>query len=160
MVDEPTIDPSPKSEEAPAYRTLFGRRVPASMTYERVHMYTQYFTFLVIIFTAPLGLLGYYRHNMEVRTQYIEQRNAIAQEAYRDVDIKYREFVRLCLDHPRLDCYSVSAGLPDPPLTKDEKLQQKILYTVLTDVLEDAYLKYQTNLHELDPLLDKIFHEQ
>jgi hypothetical protein len=125
--------PSDSRREDPVeYRTLFGRRVLASIKYERVHMYTQYFTFLVVIFSAPLALVEYHRHNMEAKSQYMTERDTIAREAYTDVDIKYREFIRLCLDHPRLDCYSVSAGPPSPPLTKDEKSQQEILYTQLT----------------------------
>jgi hypothetical protein len=147
-------------EDTAKHHTRFRRRVLPLVKYERVHMFTEYLTFLVIIVGAPLALLEYYRHNTELKTQYIAGRYEIAREAYTDVDIKYREFLRLCLDHPRLDCYSVSAGPPDPPLTKDEKLQQKILYTELTDVLEDAYLKYVANLDKVDAVLKPIFQEQ
>jgi len=59
----------------------------------------------------------------------------------KDLDARYFDFVQLCIDHPRLDCYSVGRE-PDPPPTADEKLQQNILYSALTDLFEGAYVQY------------------
>lgn len=62
---------------------------------------------------------------------------------YQEVDHAYVEYVRLCFDHPRLDCYTVaSASAPTPPLSPDEQAQQRILYDMLTDVFETAYVHF------------------
>jgi hypothetical protein len=71
-----------------------------------------------------------------------------AWEIYREIDHVYIEFVKVCVDHPRLDCYSLPAKSP-AALTPEESVQQRVLYDMLTDVFEVAYfhlIKFKENI--------------
>jgi hypothetical protein len=60
---------------------------------------------------------------------------------YREVDHAWKDYAKLCLEYPRLDCYSE----PNPKsysLSDDEKNQQRMLYDILTDVFESAYVHF------------------
>jgi hypothetical protein len=67
---------------------------------------------------------------------------------YHDVDRVYIEFLKLCFENPRLDCYSAPTGDGDTPLTIEEQLKQKILYAMLTDIFEDVFIEYKANAFE------------
>lgn len=127
--------------------------------FERCHMYVEFFSFLAIIVSAPLALMEYHRHNTEIIENLKKERLQAAEKAYRDVDARYTDFIRLCLSNPRLDCYSVPRKA-DNRLGENDIWQQKILYTVLTDVFEVAYVQYQKNQHARDPEVKEIFAEQ
>ena len=70
---------------------------------------------------------------------------------YQEVDHAYVDYDKVCLDHPRLDCYMLpSKSEPTPPLNLEEQRQQKILYDMLTDVFETAYVhfvKFRTRIN-------------
>ncbi len=78
-----------------------------------------------------------YQHNRA--KEHLES----AMVVYRELDHSYIEYVKVCFDHPRLDCYAAPAEKrPDPPLTADELVQQKVLYDMLTDMFESAYVHF------------------
>ena len=79
-----------------------------------------------------------------------------AESAYREIDTKFVEFLKLCIQLPKLDCYSVAAEDSLPPLTDTEKVQQKILYTILTDVFEVAFLQYNRTHADFDAEINLI----
>jgi len=154
----------PAPEKSGVFAKLFGKRArhasPKEGMFERLHMYAELLSFIALIVATPVALLEFHKHNVESKENNKKERITVAETTYREVDAKYTEFVKLCLDHPRLDCYSVSEDHPDPPLSKDEKLQQKILYSALMDVFEVAYVQYRTNQHDLDQEVKQIFEEQ
>ena len=80
---------------------------------------------------------------VEYQVKRDKERMDSAWSIYREVDHAYREFMKVCFDHPKLDCYAVPQRDPSsPPLTKDEELQQKVLYDMLTDVVESAFVHF------------------
>src|SRR5262249_14360895 len=61
---------------------------------------------------------------------------------------RYMEFLKIAIEHPTLDLYSVTnadwAALSQDERRKEEqKVQQKLAYTLLTDVFEVAYVQYK-----------------
>jgi hypothetical protein len=101
--------------------------------------------------SAPIALF-------EIHENGKKERREMAEQVYRQADDRYMDFIKICIEHPRLDCYSASfAPSLDPPLTPDEQMQQKLLYTALTEVLEAAYIEYHKAgiPGDLKPVLNK-----
>jgi hypothetical protein len=69
-----------------------------------------------------------------------KERREAAERAYRDVDDKYMDFLKLCFEHPSLDCESRARTTPIRP---EDEVAQWRLDNVLVDVLEFAYKRYQ-----------------
>ena|SRR2546429_79987 len=82
------------------------------------------------------------------RNKIRSEASAAAEKVYREVDEAYREYLKLAINYPRLDGYSKrrvdELKLPIKPghLDCDEQIQQRYLYTYLTDVFEIAYVAY------------------
>jgi hypothetical protein len=176
MANEPQAEPGPIQGEVQAqdekrtqrggsvFARLFGKRARRASrkegTFERTHMCAEFVSFVAIIIAVPIAIMEYHRHSSESASSDKRSRIMAAESTYREANAKYGEFLKLCLDHPRLDCYSVPENKPDPPLSRDERLQQKILYTALTDMFEIAYVHYRTNQYDLDAEAKEIFEEQ
>lgn len=95
----------------------------------------------IIAFIAAIvsAKVAYDEHLDNIR----KEQAALAEKVYRDVDERYVDFIKLCIEHPRLDCYSAPRkDRLKPPLSEDEKYQQKLLFVALTDVFEVAYVQY------------------
>ena len=60
---------------------------------------------------------------------------------YSVLDAQYTDFLKLCLEHPQLDCYDEPDKHPKD-LDDREKVQQQVLYAMLIPMLEHAYLAY------------------
>jgi hypothetical protein len=72
--------------------------------------------------------------------------DALAQEtrvrdAYTALDDRYLDYVKLCLDHPDLDTFDTPLAHPPPP-TPDRQRREAMVLSVLTSVLERAYLMF------------------
>jgi hypothetical protein len=109
---------------------------------ERLHVVAELTSFLVIIASGPIAVYELHLHTVELRETAAKARLDLATQVYRDVDERFAEFVRLCVDHPRLDCYGGRLELVEPPLTAEEKTQQRILFSDLIDVFEVAYVDF------------------
>jgi len=59
-----------------------------------------------------------------------------------------------------MDCYSVPGSGTNLPLSDDEKIQQKILYTMFTDLFEIAFIQYKASNFPFDEEVKKIRDEQ
>jgi len=113
------------------------------MNFERIHDWAELLSFVALIVGIPVGFIDLHTHAKEAEENAVKERVEAAERVYQAVDERYTDFVKLCIDHPRLDCYSIpQAGEPQPPLNSTEKLQQKMLFTELTDVFEVAYVQY------------------
>ncbi len=136
------------------------------MKFETIHKGAELLTFISLIIGVPIGLVDFHRHGVEAQKNAMKaQENAkkerveAAEKVYETVDERYTEFVTLCLEHPRLDCYSVPhAGDLKPPLSETEKIQQKMLYVHLTDVFEVAFVGYHKE--ESNPEIQRIYNSQ
>jgi len=127
------------------------------LTFDKVHKWAELASFLALILGVPFGLLDLHNHAIEAEENTKKERVEAAEKVYQMVDERFHEFVKICMDHPRLDCYSVPrAG--SLKLSDDEKIQQKMLYAELTDVFEVAYVQYHKE--ESNPEITKIYKEQ
>lgn len=61
---------------------------------------------------------------------------------YHALDEKYKEFLSMCMEHPRLNLYDVPLKNP-PKLTEMEKATQSAMFDILVSLLERAYLMYR-----------------
>jgi hypothetical protein len=116
--------------------------------FEYCKRWAELLSYVAVVITAPLALWEYKANNAK-------ERNEVAHRVYREVDEKYVDFLKLCLERTRLDCSSVPLGIPEPPLSPEEARQQKVLYEVLTDTFEVAYVEYHRKETPLDPELIK-----
>ena len=146
----------PTGDEAANARTTegphFGKQArherEKTSRFERVHMYAEFASFLVIIASGPIAIFELHDHTTELHEHTVELRDEakkesleLAQTVYLTVDQRVAKFMKLCLENPRLDCYSVPQQSPlKHPLTNTERLQQRILYSDLTDVFEVAFV--------------------
>jgi hypothetical protein len=85
---------------------------------------------------------------IEYRSSHARELREDATRAYDRADSNYNEFLKLCLDHPELDCYSKESPTKTP-LDAKESIQQRVLFTMLVDVFEVAYVNYN-NEHYVD----------
>lgn len=62
--------------------------------------------------------------------------------AYHALDEKYCDYLKLLVEHPRLDLYSTPLNNP-PNLTPDEKIQESATFEILVCLMERAFLMYR-----------------
>jgi hypothetical protein len=67
------------------------------------------------------------------------------QKMYTDVNDKYIEFLNIAIAYPKLSVTEFSRDDEDLVLSREEKIQQNILYDILTSIFERAFF-----LHEPD----------
>ena len=127
------------------------------LTFGKCSKWAEFASFLALILGVPFGLMDLHNHAIEAEENAKKERVEAAEKVYQMVDDRFHEFVKLCIDHPRLDCYSVSGG-NNFKLTEEEKIQQKMLFTELTDVFEVAYVQYHKE--ESNPEIQRIYKEQ
>jgi hypothetical protein len=152
--------PPPLSPKSPV-RWIASRLPPRPrlrVPLERFHKSCELLSFIALIIGAPVAVFDLHVHEAESAENSKKERVEAASKLYRDVDQRYVEFMKICLEHPRLDCYSVSLSGLQPPLSETEKLQQKILYSALTDVFEVAYVEY--NRREVTDEVRKFYKAQ
>jgi hypothetical protein len=75
------------------------------------------------------------------QNHHLERREA-AEHAYREVNDKFVDLMHLCLEHPRLECYSNGKANEHPEPTADDRMQQERLDGMFADVLELAHTRY------------------
>jgi hypothetical protein len=83
-------------------------------------------------------------------SNHLEKENMdIAFSIYRELDRAYIDYAKLCLEHPKLDCYEQDNRSATITLNEEERIQQKILSDILSDLFESAYVhlvKFRTNI--------------
>jgi hypothetical protein len=133
-----------------------------SVLFERISKTAELLSFVVLILGIPFALLEFRNHSVEQANTAKKDRQELAEEVYRDVyrdvDQRFFDLTKLCIDHPQLDCHSVSRNADvKHPLSDDEKLQQTILYSALTNLFEVAFVQYhkKTDNPEITELLNQ-----
>jgi len=92
-------------------------------------------TLLSIAISLPIGIFQFVKEDQK-------ETQLILEKSFDDLDIRYVEYLKLALNYPGLDVFDS----PDPnprTLSKTEKVQQKMLYSVVIALLERAYLTFQ-----------------
>src|SRR4029077_18621742 len=110
-------------------------RFNLKVNFDKMHKWAEFASFLALILGVPFGLVDLHNHAMEAEENAKKERVAAAEKAYQMVDQRFHEFVKLCINHPQLDCYSVPR-VGEVKLDENEKTQQKLPFAELTDVFE------------------------
>jgi hypothetical protein len=127
--------------------------------FAKIRRWAEFLSFIAVVLGVPFGLIDFHNRAVDARVNAEKERVEAAEKVYQTVDERYTDFVKLCIDHPRLDCYSIpQASPPKPPLNDTEKIQQKMLFTHLTDVFEVAFVQYHKA--ETNPEILKIYNSQ
>ncbi len=98
-------------------------------------------TLVGVVITAVLFVQGQRREAAARAGADATAREARVRDAYSALDDKYRDYVKLCLDHPDLDVFDTPLADP-PPVTPDRRRREAMVLSVLFSMLEQAYLMY------------------
>lgn len=116
-------------------------------------------SYVAVVFSLPLAVLTLWQQRRDSAENGKKERLEAAEKIYQTVDQRYMDFVKLSLEHPRLDCYSLPLETcPSPPLSDAEKCQQKMLFTALTNIFEVAFVHYHRE--ESNPVITRMFRNQ
>jgi hypothetical protein len=91
----------------------------------------------VIIVGLPIAIYQMDAARLEAHNHALESH----EQVYSGLDAQYTDFLKLCLQNPKLDCFDLPNN-PPPPLGESERSQQRILYAILIPMLEHAFLAY------------------
>jgi hypothetical protein len=127
------------------------------VNFDKMHKWAEFASFLALILGVPFGLVDLHNHATEAEENAKKERVEAAEKAYQMVDQRFHEFVKLCIDHPQLDCYS-TPRVGEVKLNENEKIQQKLLFAELTDVFEVAYVQYHKE--DSNPEIRRIYETQ
>jgi hypothetical protein len=93
------------------------------------------------VVTLPLVLIG----GALALFEYIESRHRdrreVAAHAYDQADNVYKDYLKLCLEHPDLECYT-GRTVDITSLDEKQQQQQQVMYIFLIDAFEVAYTNY------------------
>jgi hypothetical protein len=104
-------------------------------TWERIKRLSELLALISVAISLPVG----FYHLWEER---VHENELLAQKTYDDLDNRYIEYEKLCLQYVRLDC--ADKPLKNPPsLSVYEVTQQKLLYNIMIAILERAYSMYR-----------------
>jgi hypothetical protein len=116
-------------------------------------------SFIAVVIGAPTLYFEMREHRRDDAEAARQERITMAAQADRAVCERYADVMRSCIDHPRLDCYSEPPReAVDPPFSPEERMQQKLLYSSLTDAFETAYIAYHPD--DPDPEVQRLFDRQ
>ncbi|HEY4240645.1 MAG TPA: hypothetical protein VGM88_12575 [Kofleriaceae bacterium] len=93
------------------------------------------------VLTLPLVLLGGLGALLEYCDAHKRDRRETAQAAYQKADDSWKEFLKLCMDHPESDCYD-GASLESPATSPIDEVRRRVMMSYLIDTFEVAYVSY------------------
>jgi hypothetical protein len=96
---------------------------------------------LITIIGVPPAIYVFFRN-------IIKERKAREYATYNALDDKYIDFLKLCLDNPRLNIYNVPVNI-NTNLSDDEKKQQLIIFEILISIFERAFLMYKNTSEKI-----------
>src|SRR5437763_1412557 len=106
---------------------------------QQLHEVAEIASFLFLIAGVIVAVAEYVAHNHESADNARKERVEAADKAYSEIDTRFAEFLKMCVEYPGLDCYSVAA---DPAKEPPDLPRQRIAYSMLTDVFEVAFTRY------------------
>ena len=94
----------------------------------------------LVVGTAVIGVFEY-------RDNHKRDRREEAARAYDRADQNYNDFLKVCLEHPDVDCYSGNLPVPGPGADGADafKVKQRVVMSMLVDVFEVAFVNYNNN---------------
>ena len=91
----------------------------------------------MVIIGLPIAIYQITASRLEAHNHALEAH----EQVYSGLDGQYTDFLKLCLQYPKLDCYDLADQKP-ATLDDQERAQQRLLYAILIPMLEHAYLAY------------------
>ncbi|HEY4211808.1 MAG TPA: hypothetical protein VGM84_10035 [Steroidobacteraceae bacterium] len=88
----------------------------------------------------PVGIAVY---GLKMRKERIAREYA----TYDSLDVRYVEFLKLCLAHPDLDV--ADTPRPNSDSTSDQMHRERLLFSILISMMERAYLMYKDTSNEV-----------
>jgi hypothetical protein len=133
-------------------------RAAMKITLEQVHRSVQIAAAVSAVIGMIVALVQLRDHINSVDENNRRVQIDAAEKAYREVDGLYIEFLKLCLQNSHLDCYSVADS--SHAFDAEDQIKQKILYTMLTDVFEVAFIEYKASGLDFVPAIQTIREQQ
>jgi hypothetical protein len=116
----------------------------ASVSWGNVRSVAEFGSWLALIASGPAIFVQLRQHRLDVTADKLKERIEIAEKSYLEVELRFGQLMMMCIDRPRLDGYSTPRESPlTPPLSDDEMIQQKLLYSAFTNMFEVAFFEYQ-----------------
>lgn len=79
------------------------------------------------------------------------RRRVEAQEVYSQINDQYFSYLAIALQYPQLDAADYSLGSGNRVLTTEENLQQQVLFSMITSILERTYMLMNSVLGKENP---------
>ncbi|MBN2152677.1 MAG: hypothetical protein JW839_14595 [Candidatus Lokiarchaeota archaeon] len=98
-------------------------------------------SYVVIIFSIPVGLLEYYNNNKR-------ERRDREYGTYDALNQKYADFQMFCFEHPYLDIFDVKDEHPKE-LDETQQKEEMIAFIMLYKIFERAFLMYRDQSSEI-----------
>jgi hypothetical protein len=96
--------------------------------------FLEFGSYLAVVLGVPAALVQYVRATLK------EQKDR-EYGTYDELDDKYLDYQRLCLENPELDIWDIPDDLPKV-LSQVERKRELQVFTVLFSIFERAYLMY------------------
>lgn len=95
----------------------------------------QALAYLITVLSAPAATIQLIRSKRS-------ERKAREDATYDALDVRFAEFLQVCLEHPDLPLFD-GANRDSVPLTAEQQYRMEIAFSMLTSILERAYLMYR-----------------
>jgi hypothetical protein len=99
-------------------------------------------SFIFIILGVVIALVELRLHLGELRRSQLRERQIVAEQAYKEVDDRFAEYLKMCSAYENIDCYSKPLPTIDIGVTPESQRRQDLVDTVLIDVFEFAFIRY------------------
>ncbi|MFA5006099.1 MAG: hypothetical protein WC509_01330 [Candidatus Izemoplasmatales bacterium] len=101
------------------------------MTWDQVKFVTELITFMIVAISAVSSTVLFFKSKNMMREK----------ETFDYIDDKFLDYMKMCLERPRLDVFDIPDRQP-VELTEAEKKQEKIAFASLLNIFERVYIFY------------------
>lgn len=106
---------------------------PDMISISTVSAWLEVIYYVVYLFGIPFAIYLFFKNEAKKRKNEDER-------IMLEINNEYIDFLNLAIQHPRLNAAEYELEGQPPILNEEEKLQQKILFSILNSMLERAYL--------------------
>jgi hypothetical protein len=105
------------------------------MTFEEIKGFLEAGSYLATIIGIPVAIIVFLSEKRKDRIQ-------AERETYMEADGRYIDYLKMCLEHPELDCFEFTKNDPDLSTTGLD-VKKLTLFTILISLLEFGYVLYR-----------------
>lgn len=107
----------------------------------RLRDWLEIMSFVAVILGIVVGFAEHFANKAK-------EREAAREALYDSLDAEYRDHLLFCAEHPRVNPRLRALDAAPHDLTREEQLQQRVMFTLLIDLFERVYLEF----HDPDTL--------